>query len=90
MKYKEAIPKDYKKLTFYLCLRDEFQYNQLSDWSSDENYDVKAAKHEKKPTVPIRASEEKDIDTEHVSTTIKKSPIFVMDSDDDPFPEATR
>ena len=23
-KYKEAISKDYKKLTFYLCLRDEF------------------------------------------------------------------
>ncbi len=31
IKYKEAISKDYKKLTFYLCLRDEFDYNQFSD-----------------------------------------------------------
>ena len=89
MKYKEAISKDYKKLTFYLCLRDEFQYNQLSDWSSDESEKIKVTEHEKKPTVHLSITEEKDNDTDHenkttVSTTANKSPIFIMDNDDDP------
>lgn len=53
MKYKEAISKDYKKPTFYLCFLDEFQYNQLSDWSSDENEKIKITKDQKKPTMPI-------------------------------------
>ena len=51
MKYKEAISKDYKKLTFYVCLRDKFQYNQFSDWSSpDDNDDNNDIEREKKPT----------------------------------------
>ena len=89
MKYKEAISKDYKKLTFYLCLRDEFQYNQLSDWSSDESEKIKVTEHEKKPTVHLSITDEKDNHTDHeskptVSTTANKSPILIMDNDDDP------
>ncbi|CAB4014342.1 G2 M phase-specific E3 ubiquitin- ligase [Paramuricea clavata] len=70
VKYKEAISKDYKKLTFYLCLRDEYQYNQFSDWSSpDDNEENNDTKHEKNATV---------------NTTKDSPPIFVMDDDDDP------
>ena len=70
VKYKEAISKDYKKLTFYLCLRDEFQYNQFSDRSSpDDNEENNDTKHEKNATV---------------NTTKDSPPIFVMDDDDDP------
>ena len=70
MKYKEAISKDYKKLTFYLCLRDEFQYNQFSDWSSpDDNDDNNDTEHEKKPTV---------------SAIESSPPIFITDDSDDP------
>ena len=68
VKYKEAISKDYKKLTFCLC--DEFQYNQFSDWSSpDDNKENNDTKQEKNVTV---------------NTTKDSPPIFVMDDDDDP------
>ena len=70
MKYKEAISKDTKKLTLFLCLRDEYQYNQFSHWSSsDDNEENNDTKHEKNVTV---------------NTTKDSPPIFVMDDDDDP------
>ena len=49
-KYKEAISKDYKKLTFYLCLRDEFAFNQFSDWTSADESE-KDAGYDNQPTL---------------------------------------
>ena len=63
-KYKEAISKDYKKLTFYLCLRDEFAFNQFSDWSSADESE-KDAGYDNQPTLTttIKKTKTKKTDT---------------------------
>lgn len=72
-KYKEAIGKDYKRLTFYLCTRDEFQDNQISDSSSHEDNDEHKVKEE---------NSESKLKTLDVAE--KNPPIYVMEEDDDP------
>ena len=88
-KYKEPISKDYKKLTFYLCLRDEFAFNQFSDWpSADES--EKDARYDNQPTLTTADKKDKDKESGHEvkptvsAATTNDPPIVVMDDDDDP------
>ena len=88
-KYKEAISKDYKKLTFYLCLRDEFAFNQFSDWSSADESE-KDAGYDNQPTLTTTDKKGKDKENGHEvkptvsAATTNNPPIVVMDDDDDP------
>ena len=88
-KYKEAISKDYKKLTFYLCLRDEFAFNQISDWSSADESE-KFAGYDNQPTLTTADKKDKDKENGHEvkptvsAATTNNPPIVVMDNDDDP------
>ena len=83
-KYKEAISKDYKKLTFYLCLGDKFAFNQISDWSSADESE-KDAGYDNQPT--LTTTDKKDKENGHEvkpTATTNNPPIVVMDDDDDP------
>ena len=90
-KYKEAISKDYQKLTFCLCLRNEFAFNQFSnsDWSSAVESE-KDAGYDNQPTLTTTDKKEKDKENGHEvkptvsAATTNNPPIVVMDDDDDP------